>query len=114
MKEKGKIEGVDLFLRQGRLKAEARILNSSGQVIKAYRPDRELAALLPRSILVGKNNDVPIEILDTIEPMLKKLSLGRQVRVWTYKDDNYASFLSWRSVRFQIRDSISLPAANQA
>ncbi len=114
MKEKGKIEGVHLFLRQGRLKAEIRILNSSGQVLKAYLPDRELSAMLPRFMLLGKTKDVPIEILDTMEPMLKKLSLGRQVRVWTYKDDTYASFLSWRPVRFQIPDSLSPPAAHQA
>jgi hypothetical protein len=32
--------------------------------------------------------------------MLTRLALGRQVRVWSYRERSYASFLTWRAVRF--------------
>jgi len=83
-----------------RLKARLRVATVTGERLEAYLPDRELAALLPRTILVGANRRAPPELLSTIEPMLERLALGRQVRVWSYRERSYASFLPWRAVRF--------------
>lgn len=68
---------------------------------EVYLPDREVSALLPRSLLVGPLRAAPPQLLGTIGPILERLVRGRIVRVWEYRDRRYASFLSWRSVRFQ-------------
>ena len=82
------------------LKVRLRVTAESGENLEAWLPERELAALLPRSILAGAERQVPPELLSTIEPMLARLVTGRQVRVWRYRDRGYASFLPWRAVRF--------------
>ena len=96
----GRVEEARPVLEGERLKARLRVAAKSGESLEAYLPDRELAALLPRSILAGTARQVPPELLSTIEPMLARLVLGRQVRVWHYRERGYASFLPWRAVRF--------------
>jgi hypothetical protein len=96
----GRVEEARPVLEGERLKACLRVTAESGESLEAWLPDRELAALLPRSILAGTSRQVPPELLSTIEPMLTRLVLGRQVRVWRYRDRGYASFLPWRGVRF--------------
>ncbi len=96
----GRVEEARPVLEGERLKARLRVATAAGQRLEAYLPDRELAALLPRSILVGPGRRAPPELLSTIEPMLARLALGRQVRVWSYRERSYASFLPWRAVRF--------------
>jgi hypothetical protein len=96
----GRVEEARPVLEGERLKARLRVATAAGCLIEAYLPDRELAALLPRSILVGPGRRAPPELLSTIEPMLARLALGRQVRVWSYRERSYASFLPWRAVRF--------------
>ena len=96
----GRVEEARPVLEGERLKARLRVATADGQTLEAYLPDRELAALLPRSILVGSERRAPPELLSTIEPMLGRLALGRQVRVWSYRERSYASFLPWRAVRF--------------
>ncbi len=100
MKTKGRIDEIHPILINGQLKVIARISMDNGEILKAYLPDREVSAILPKSILAGKEKAVPQELLETIDPMIKKMAAGRPVRVWSYQDNNYASFLSWRSVRF--------------
>lgn len=85
-------------VENGRLVVRLCIDPASGE---AYLPDREVSALLPRSLLVGTLRAAPPELLGTIGPILERLVRGRTVRVWEYRDRRYASFLSWRSVRFQ-------------
>ena len=96
----GRVEEARPVLEGERLKACLRVATESGERLEAYLPDRELAALLPRSILVGAGRHAPPELLSTIAPMLGRLALGRQVRVWSYRERSYASFLPWRAVRF--------------
>jgi hypothetical protein len=96
----GRVEEARPVLEAERLKARLRVVLEAGESLEAYLPDRELSALLPRSILVGESRQAPPELLSTIEPMLSRLALGRRVRVWSYRERSYASFLPWRPVRF--------------
>lgn len=99
-KHKGRVEAVHPMIEGSRLKVRLTVCNNGGQQHFAFLPDRELSALLPRSILAGSLRDVPREMLKTIDPMLNKLVRGRFVRLWQYSERWYASFLPWRSVRF--------------
>jgi hypothetical protein len=96
----GRVEEACPVLEGARLKARLRVAMEAGDRLEAYLPERELAALLPRSILVGNARQAPPELLATIEPMLVRLALGRHVRVGSYRERSYASFLPWRAVRF--------------
>lgn len=98
---KGTIKTVQAFLDKDKLRVAARVKAEEGKILKAYLPDRELSALLPRSILTGKGKDVPRELLSTIDPMIRRLAAGRNVRLWQYEEQYYFSFLSWKNVRFQ-------------
>ena len=97
---RGRIERVRPLLEDERLKVKLRVAMEDGQLTEAYLPDRELSALLPRSVLVGDGSQAPALLLETVQPMLDRLAQGRMVRLWSYKERSYASFLSWRSVRF--------------
>jgi len=106
----GRVEEARPVLEGERLKARLRVTMADGQTLEAWLPDRELAALLPRSILVGAERRAPPELLSTIEPMLVRLAMGRQVRVWSYRERSYASFLPWRPVRFAAEPAQGAPA----
>ncbi|OHD23174.1 MAG: hypothetical protein A2064_07190 [Spirochaetes bacterium GWB1_66_5] len=106
----GRVEEARPVLEGERLKARLRVATADGQTLEAWLPDRELAALLPRSILVGSERRAPPELLSTIEPMLVRLAMGRQVRVWSYRERSYASFLPWRPVRFAAEPPPGAPA----
>jgi hypothetical protein len=97
---RGRIEAVQPMIEGGRLRVRLTVCRSDGPRHFAFLPDRELSALLPRSILLTKLGDVPPQLLDTIEPILNKMVVGRAVRLWRYAERWYASFLSWRPVRF--------------
>jgi len=94
------IESIKSRIEAGRLKVCLTVRGDDGDPPFAYLPDRELSTLLPRSILLTSLHDVPRELLETIDPMLGRLVKGRQVRTWMYDDRLYASFPTWRSVRF--------------
>ena len=96
----GRVQQALALLEGERLKARLRVCTDSGEVLEAYLPDRELAALIPRTVLVGEGKLAPPELLGTIEPMLARLTQARRVRLWSYRERRYASFLSWRRVRF--------------
>jgi hypothetical protein len=97
---KGTVVAVRPELQQQRLRVMARIRTESGEVIEAGMPDREVSAILPRSILVGNSVAAPRGLLGTIEPILSRMSEGRTVRIWDYKDRKYFSFQPWKGVRF--------------
>jgi hypothetical protein len=99
-RHKGRVETVHPVIEGSRLKVRLTVCEHNGQQHFAFLPDRELSALLPRSILLGSLRDVPQGMLKTIDPMLNKLVKGREVRLWQYSERWYASFLPWRSVRF--------------
>jgi len=95
------VQNVEAALENGRLVVRLSLLGEGQPARAAHLPDRELSALLPRSLLVGPLRAAPRELLGTIAPMLDRLVRGRTVRLWEYRDRSYASFLSWRAVRFQ-------------
>lgn len=99
-KTRGTILDVRPELRDARLRVVARIRTDNGELIEAGMPDREVSALLPRSILVGASSAAPRGLLATIQPILARMSEGRVVRVWDYKQAKYFSFQPWKGVRF--------------
>ncbi len=88
---------------------QARLVRQAIDVFNAIStmPDREVAAILPRSVLVGAptrgrrgSARVPLSLLGTIGPILTRMAEGRVVRLWDYNGRNFFSFLPWKSVRF--------------
>jgi len=97
---RGRVDSAQALLEGDRLKARLHVTADNGEAYEAYLPDRELAALIPRTVLVGEQTTAPPQLLETIEPILTRLTQTRRVRLWSYQERRYASFLSWRSVRF--------------
>jgi hypothetical protein len=95
------VQSTEASVESGRLVVKLSVLADREPRREAYLPDRELSALLPRSLLVGPLRAAPQELLGTIRPILDRLVRGRTVRLWDYRDRSYASFLSWRAVRFR-------------
>ncbi len=97
---KGTVVRVRPQVVSDRLKVLATIRADSGETVEAQMPEREISAILPRSVLVGTGTRVPLSLLDTVEPILSRMTEGRLVRLWEYKERRFFSFLPWRSVRF--------------
>ena len=97
----GTVVAVTPRLVDGRLRVEAVVRGVGGRRTAVRMPDRELAALLPRSILAAGGDPAP-QLLDTIAAILQRTVVGRRVRVWEYGDRRYLAFLSWSSVRFRV------------
>lgn len=97
---KATVEQVQLSIQEGRLKAVATIRTQEGLDTDAFLPDRELSTILPRSMLTPSTRNVPTQLVETMEPMVRRMVKGRIVRMWTYQGSRYISFLSWRGVRF--------------
>ena len=97
---KGIIQIIKPVIRNQHLKVVAKIKLKENNTISAYLPDREVSAILPRKILIGNEKRIPAAFLKTIYPIIKKISCGRQVRLWMYNDIYYFSFLSWRNIIF--------------
>jgi hypothetical protein len=96
----GVIVDVRPILKGNRLRVVARVRKEDREQIDAYLPDREVSALLPRSVLVGEARTVPRQLLMTVSSIIRRMTAGRPVRLWRYGDDYYFSFLSWRNVSF--------------
>ena len=105
---RGTVVAVRPELQGERLRVVARIRTEAGELIEAGMPDREVSAILPRSILVGTSAAAPRGLLGTIEPILSRMSEGRVVRIWDYKDRRYFSFQPWKGVRF-VEDGTASP-----
>ena len=93
-----------------RLQVSVTLRTDAGEVMEAQMPDRELAALLPRSVLLGPDSRAPVSLLATVQPILARLTEGRAVRVWQYKERWFLSFPGWRSVRFVEEQPAAAPA----
>jgi hypothetical protein len=98
---------VEPYVERGRLKVRVAVFVDGEGLLTAYLPEREVAALLPRSILSGPKLEAPESLLASLQAILAGRARGRQVRLWGYQERSYASFLPWRSVRFvpQVEDS---------
>lgn len=87
-------------LQGQRLKVIASVRMDSGEVMEAQMPDREVSAILPRSILLGGTTRAPVSLLETVRPIIERMSEGRRARLWLYKERWFLSFQPWRGVRF--------------
>jgi hypothetical protein len=87
------------IVHKERLRVVAKISLDELGSVDAFLPDREVAALAPRSRIVGNTRRTGYDVLQTVDVTLKPLVVGRPVRVWTYQDEFYCSFLPWRAVR---------------
>jgi hypothetical protein len=96
----GTIARSRLELQGKRLKVFATVRMDSGEAVEAQMPDREVSAILPRSILLGGTMKAPVSLLDTVRPIIERMTEGRRARLWQYKDRWFLSFQSWRGVRF--------------
>ena len=88
-------------LQAERLKVVVTIKTDSGETVEAQMPDREVAAVLPRSILLGSGAAAHPSLVDTMAPILARMTEGRRVRIWQYKERWFFSFQPWRGVRFR-------------
>jgi hypothetical protein len=96
----GTIVKARLALQGQHLKVVASVRMDSGEVVEAQMPDREVSAILPRSILLGAATRAPLSLLDTVRPIVERMSEGRRARLWLYKERWFLSFQPWRGVRF--------------
>jgi hypothetical protein len=95
-----------------RLKVFASVRADSGELREAQMPDREVAAILPRSLLLGEGATAPVSLLNTLTPIIARMSEGRRVRLWEYKERWFLSFQPWRSVRFLEDEPKAPPGAS--
>ena len=82
-----------------RLQVDAVVRDPEGREYPVRIPDRELATMLPRSILAA-DGCAPATLLATIKAIVERMVVGRQVRLWEYRGHRYLGFFSWRPVRF--------------
>jgi hypothetical protein len=87
-------------LQGQRLKVVASVRMDAGETVEAQMPDREVSAILPRSILLGGTTRAPVSLLDTVRPIVERMTEGRRARLWLYKERWFLSFQPWRGVRF--------------
>jgi len=97
---KGTVVSVRPRLDAEHLKVIAQVRTEAGETLEAHMPDREVAAVLPRSVLLGASRTAPVSLIDTVGPILARMTEGRDVRVWQYKDRWFFSFQPWKGVRF--------------
>ena len=67
--------------------------------ISAILPEREKAALLPRSLFCPERLCIEPETLPVLETTIKRLLVGRRVKVWEFQGSWYCAFPSWRNVK---------------
>ena len=109
--ERGTVTRARPVLNGERLRVVAEVRSDGGDVREVSLPDREVAAILPRSILLGGSCRAPVSMLGTLEPIVARMTEGRVVRMWQYADRWYCSFLPWKSVRF-VPEGADPPAAS--
>jgi hypothetical protein len=97
---RGRIITIHPHIDEQKLKVKATLHTDQVGPLQAFMPDRELSALVPRTILLAGKKQAPPQLISTIEAMLKRMAVGRSVRIWKYGDYFYFSFISWREVRF--------------
>ena len=109
----GTIEAAAPRLQGPHLKVMASLRMDQGEVREAQLPDREMAVMLPRCILLAGQSRAPVSLLDTLRPMVERMCLGRRARTWQYKDRWFFSFQPWKGVQF-VEEGLPGPAQPQA
>ena len=97
---RGTVVSVRPELQQERLKVVATVKTPAGETLQAQMPDREISAILPRSVLLGQACTAPPALMETLRPILSRMTEGRDVRLWQYRERWFFSFRQWKSVRF--------------
>ena len=97
----GIIVDVRPLVQNAKLKIAARVRTDEQQELEAYLPDRELAAILPRCVLLGEAKSAPVTLLESITPIVLRMAGKRHVRIWEYNGSHYFAFLSWNAVSFE-------------
>ena len=59
----------------------------------------------------GDGRKADLSLLDDINEMLEKMTLGRVVRTWEYRDERYCAFLPWSQITFAARENGNTSAA---
>jgi hypothetical protein len=97
----GKIIFVKPVIRRRRLCVRVTVQTEKAGVCQALLPERELAALVPRSLLVYNCEEAPHSLLGIISSLLKRTTAGRKVSLQrTVNGETLVTFLPWRNVRF--------------
>ncbi len=97
----GKIVFIKPTVRKGRLSVRVTVQTARTGYCQARLPDRELAALVPRSLLVFDTAEAPLSLLGIVSSLLKRTTVGRKVRLHRGEDGGrLVTFFSWRRVRF--------------
>jgi len=96
----GTIVKVRQELQGQRLRVIASVRMDAGETVEAQMPDREVSAILPRSVLLGASTRAPLSLLETVRPIVERMAEGRRARLWLYKERWFLSFQPWRGVRF--------------
>ncbi len=98
----GKIVFIRPAVRRGRLFARVTVQTERSGYCQARLPERELAALVPRSLLVCGRAEAPRSLLGIVGSLLKRTASGRRVRVHRGPGgERLVTFLPWKYVRFR-------------
>lgn len=98
----GKIVFLRPAVRRGRLFVRVTVQTDRIGYCQARLPERELAALVPRSLLVCGRVEAPRSLLGIISSLLKRTASGRRVRVHSGTGgERLVTFLPWKNVRFR-------------
>ncbi len=109
----GTIQSAAPLLQGPHLKVVASLRMDEGETREAQLPDREMAVILPRCVLLAGTVRAPVSLLDTLRPIVERMCVGRRARTWQYKDRWFFSFQPWKGVRF-VEDPPAEPSAAPA
>ena len=96
--EKGVISEVKMGITNGSLRATVLVEGDDGSSIEAGLPQREIAALLPRSVFLGAGDSLTAPLLSDLQSTIEKLLIRRPVELWEYKERMYCGFEKWRNI----------------
>lgn len=96
----GKIKAADCYINANKkLVVNCEIITRDGLVI-ARMPERELAVILPKDVLLGGFNSTTDDLLETVIPVVSRFTKGRSVKIVNKGGQLYFNYLSWEKVVF--------------
>ncbi len=109
----GTIQAAAPRLQGPHVRVVASVRMDEGEVREAQLPDREMAVMLPRCLLLAGAARAPMSLLDTMRPIVERMCVGRRARTWQYKERWFFSFQPWKGVRF-VEDAPGAPLEGPA
>ena len=88
------------IIRAGHLEIVSKVRDDRGKRLDAVMFQREVAALIPRFVLIGSNRKANRALLETIQSIASRMTEGRRVTICKRGDTCYYSFMSWEEVLF--------------